>query len=47
MDRFPVEVGQDGLVYINTGERQDGPEPGSLVIDEPATGPACAAEGHG
>jgi cytochrome b6-f complex iron-sulfur subunit len=46
MDRYPVEVGDDGLLYIDTGQRTDGPEPGSLQIDEPATGPACAAEGH-
>lgn len=47
MDRYPTEVGEDGLVYIDTGAREDGPEPGSLEIDEPATGPACASEGHG
>ncbi|MEL6984927.1 MAG: Rieske 2Fe-2S domain-containing protein, partial [Actinomycetota bacterium] len=48
MDTYPVEVGDDGLLYINTGERQDGGKPGNLQIDEPATGPACATEGgHG
>ncbi len=47
MDRYPTEVGEDGLLYINTGERQDGSPPGTLEIDEPARGPACAAEGHG
>jgi cytochrome b6-f complex iron-sulfur subunit len=47
MDRYPTEIGDDGLLYINTGDRQDGPEPGSLQIDEPATGPACLGEGHG
>lgn len=46
MDRYPVELGDDGLLYINTGERQDGPEPGLLNVDEPATGPMCAGEGH-
>lgn len=46
MDRYPVETGDDGLLYINTGDRIDGPEPGVLNVDEPATGPACAAEGH-
>ena len=43
----PTEVGDDGLLYINTGEKIDGSEPGSLQIDEPATGPPCASEGHG
>jgi len=47
MDTYPTEVGDDGLLYIDTGTREDGPEPGSFQIDEPATGPACAAEGHG
>ncbi len=45
LDTYPVELGDDGLLYINTGERQDGGKPGSLQIDEPAKGPACATEG--
>ena len=48
MDTYPVEVGDDGLLYINTGERMDGGKPGNVQIDEPARGPACATEGgHG
>jgi len=47
MDRFPTEIGDDGLLYINTGERIDGPAPGSTVVVEPARGPACTEEGHG
>lgn len=46
MDRYPVEEGDDGLLYINTGESINGPEPGQLNINEPATGPMCAGEGH-
>lgn len=46
MDRYPTEVGDDGLLYINTGERMDGPEPGSFQIDEPPRGPSCATESH-
>lgn len=46
MDRYPVEVGESGLLYINTGERIDGPEPGATDTDVQATGPACIAEGH-
>lgn len=46
MDMFPTEVGEDGLLYINTGEKIDGPEPGSFRIDEPPTGPSCATESH-
>ncbi len=47
LDRYPTELGDDGLLYIDTGSKVEGPEPGSFQIDEPATGPACAAEGHG
>ncbi len=46
MDQYPVELGDDGLLYIDTGSRMDGPAPGTFVLDEPATGPACEAEGH-
>lgn len=46
MDRYLVEV-EDGLIYIDTGERTDGPPTGSKIVDEPARGPACAGEGHG
>jgi cytochrome b6-f complex iron-sulfur subunit len=45
MDRYPVEVGADGLLYIDTGSLEEGPAPGSESIDEPARGPSCAAEG--
>lgn len=47
MDRYATDIGDDGLVYIDTSDRTDGPPPGTLRIDEPARGPACAAEGHG
>jgi len=46
MDRYPVDE-EDGLLYINTGERIDGLAPGQLTVDEPARGPACAGETHG
>lgn len=47
MDQFPVELGEDGLLYIDTGTTIDGPPPGELTIDEPALGPDCAEEsGH-
>lgn len=46
LDRYPTEVGDDGLLYIDTGETIEGPPPGTETIDEPATGPPCAAEGH-
>lgn len=45
MDRYPVEVGPDGLLYIDTGSLDEGTAPGSESIDEPARGPSCAAEG--
>lgn len=47
MDKFPVEIGDDGLVYIDTGTTIDGLAPGVTSIDAPAIGPACASEaGH-
>lgn len=45
LDRYPTELGEDGLVYIDTGETIAGPPPGTKTIDEPATGPRCAGEG--
>ncbi|MGH1504577.1 MAG: ubiquinol-cytochrome c reductase iron-sulfur subunit [Acidimicrobiales bacterium] len=45
MDTYPTEVGDDGLLYIDTGAKTDGGEPGNLQIDEPAKGPSCATEG--
>jgi Rieske Fe-S protein len=47
MDEFPVEVGDDGLLYIDTGTVIEGPDPGVETIDEPPTGPSCATESHG
>lgn len=44
MDRHPVEIGPDGLIYIDTGAKEDGAAPGSESIDEPARGPSCAQE---
>jgi cytochrome b6-f complex iron-sulfur subunit len=43
MDRFPVEIGEDGLVYIDTSEPILGPAPGGEIIDEPPRGPSCMA----
>jgi cytochrome b6-f complex iron-sulfur subunit len=45
MDYFATDVDPDGFVYIDTAVRIDGLPPGEMQIDEPATGPACAAEG--
>jgi len=46
LDHYPVEVGDDGLLYIDTGAKEDGPPPGTETIDEPVAGPPCAPEGH-
>jgi cytochrome b6-f complex iron-sulfur subunit len=46
MDRHPVEVGADGLVYIDTGTIDAGAAPGAESIDEPPRGPSCATEAH-
>ena len=45
MDRFPVEEADDGFLYINTGETELGPPPGSAQIDSTPKGPSCATEG--
>lgn len=42
MDQHPIEVGADGLIYIDTGTTENGPAPGAETIDEPVRGPACA-----
>lgn len=48
MDTYATDVGEDGLLYIDTADRRDGLPPGQFTVDEPPTGPACAAEGgHG
>ena len=46
MDRYPVEVGVDGLLYIDTGSLDEGAAPGNESIDEPVLGPSCASEGE-
>lgn len=46
MDEHPVEVGDDGLLYIDTGTLIEGPSKGTETIDEPPTGPSCATESH-
>jgi len=46
MDEHPTEVGDDGLLYIDTGVVEDGPAPGTKTIDEPARGPSCAEGSH-
>ena len=46
LDRHPYEIGEDGLIYIDTGTKIDGASPGTETIDEPSPGPSCAAEGE-
>lgn len=43
LDQHPVELGEDGLLYIDTGSKIDGPAPGTQTIDEPS-GPSCTEE---
>ncbi|MFV0260208.1 MAG: ubiquinol-cytochrome c reductase iron-sulfur subunit [Acidimicrobiales bacterium] len=45
MDHYPVEEGEDGLLYINTGAKEDGTKPGTVTIDQTPKGPMCAGEG--
>ncbi len=44
LDRHPIEIGDDGLIYIDTGTKIEGASPGTETIDEPSPGPSCAAE---
>jgi hypothetical protein len=44
MDRYPVEIDENGMVLIDTAEKFDGPPPGGESIDEPVAGPSCS--GH-
>ena len=47
LDEYPIEIGEDGLIYIDTGGAELGPAPGMETIDEPATGASCGTEaGH-
>jgi cytochrome b6-f complex iron-sulfur subunit len=46
MDEYPVEVGEDGILYIDTGQTVQGPPPGAETIDEPVAGPTCAEAGE-
>jgi cytochrome b6-f complex iron-sulfur subunit len=46
MDEYPVSVGDDGLLYIDTSNAELGPPPGTETIDEPPTGPKCTSGGE-
>jgi cytochrome b6-f complex iron-sulfur subunit len=46
LDRHPTEIGEDGLIYIDTGSKIDGASPGTVTIDEPSPGPSCSGEGE-
>lgn len=46
LDEYPVEVGEDGLLYIDTGVVIEGPSPGTVTVDEPPKGPGCAQGTH-
>lgn len=45
MDRFAVEV-VDGVIEINTAERESGPPPGTQTVNEPPRGPSCTEGDH-
>jgi len=44
LDQFSYEIGEDGLIYIDTSEVTLGPPPGTQTIDEPPRGPSCIEE---
>ncbi|MBT8198674.1 MAG: Rieske 2Fe-2S domain-containing protein [Acidimicrobiia bacterium] len=46
LDRYAVEVGEDGLLYIDTDTLEDGPAPGVDTLNEPPTGPSCTEGSH-
>lgn len=43
MDRYPVEIDENGMVLIDTSEKLDGPAPGGETINEPVAGPSCSS----
>ncbi len=45
LDRHPIEIGADGLVYIDTSTKIDGVSPGTITMEEPSPGDSCAVEG--
>ncbi|MDH3517353.1 MAG: ubiquinol-cytochrome c reductase iron-sulfur subunit [Acidimicrobiia bacterium] len=45
MDRYPIEIDETGIIYIDTSQRIDGAPPGGESIDEPKAGPTCTSEG--
>jgi len=42
LDSYPIEVGEDKLVYVDTGSKKDGPAPGTPSIDTPEGGASCS-----
>jgi cytochrome b6-f complex iron-sulfur subunit len=46
MDRYPFTT-VNGVIEIDTADAEPGEPPGTLTIDEPARGPACAEGDHG
>jgi hypothetical protein len=45
MDRYAIEE-DAGFIVIDTGNKIEGPPPGSSLVDEPPRGPSCAGETH-
>ncbi len=45
MDRYPVTV-ENGIVQVDTGAVETGPQRGSQTLDEPLRGPHCGEAGH-
>lgn len=45
LDRYRVELGDDGMLYIDTSAREEGPPPGVETIDESGVGDACTSDG--
>jgi cytochrome b6-f complex iron-sulfur subunit len=41
MDRYAVEIAEDGVVRVDTGDITLGPPPGTETLDEPIRGPNC------
>lgn len=44
LDRYAVELGDDGLLYIDTDQIEDGPAPGIDTLNEGPAGPSCSEE---
>jgi len=42
LDSYPIEIGSDKLVYVDTSSKKNGPAPGTITVDTPTGGASCS-----